>query len=207
MNDSAHKPGDFLPARGAVRGLPLTFEVEGELTAADIVSLAVEGARPVAPPMLQQIRAVHHAAARLCAQGRSDVEVALIVGRTAQRIRDLRLDPAFKHLVSVYAASVEDKAFEDSERLRGMLVDVAETAVIEIRDRVEDPARRSTIPIGELRQIATMGLDRTVAPPKTAVPSSLPPQQITFNIGTKDLRPGDDAKLIEHTSEPSLQEK
>lgn len=197
----SHKPGDFLPARGAVRGLPLILEVERELTAEDIVSLAVEGARPVAPPALQQIRAVHHAAARFCAQGLSDVEVALRVGRTPQRIRDLKLDPAFKNLVSVYAASVEDKAFEDGERLRGKLVDAAEIAIDEITERLESPAQRSRIPVGELRQIATMGLDRTVAPPKTAVPATSVPQNITFNIGTKDLRPGDDTKLIEQEPE------
>lgn len=198
----AFKPGDLLPARGAVRGLPLIFEIERELTAADILSLAVDGAERVAPPALQQIRAVHHEIARYCARGMPDVEVALRVGRTAQRIRDLRLDPAFKNLVSVYEASVADAAFEDGERIRGKLVDVAEVAVDEIANRLEDPARRQQIPVGELRQIAAMGLDRTVAPPKTAVPAVTVPQNITFNIGTKDLRPGDDAKLVEHESAP-----
>ena len=195
------KPGDFLPSRGTVRGLPLILEVERELTASDLLSLAYDGAVRVAPPALQQIRAVHHAAARYCAQGLSNEDVGLRVGRTAQRIGDLRLDPAFKNLVATYAASVEDKALEDGERLRGKLVDAAEAAIDEIAARMENPAQLSRIPVGELRQIATMGLDRTVAPPKTAVPASSVPANITFNIGTKDLRPGDDAKVIEHVSD------
>src|ERR1700735_3230830 len=184
-------PGDFLPRRGKVTGLPLVFEVERELMASDLLLLATDGPpQRTAPPQLQQVRAIHHQAPRLVAQGLSDVEVALRVGRTAQRIGDLRRDdPAFKHLVSVYAAETQDQMYEDGERIRGRLVDVAEAAVIEIQDRIDDPAQRARIPIAELRQVAQLGLDRTVAPPKKTAPGSTVPQQITFNIGNKELKP------------------
>lgn len=204
-------PGDFLPILGRTVALPLTFSVERQLGAEEILALASGEVQPElsAPPPLQRIRAVHHHAARLLAEGKNAVETAAAVGRTPQRIRDLEKDPAFAELVAYYMDQRTEVELEDGARIRSKLVDAAEFAVDEIQDRLEDDKKRKVIPIGELRQIAQLGLDRTVAPPRVAASAQAPPVAISFHIAgpglprTPEPKLGDDAKDI--TPAPSLE--
>jgi hypothetical protein len=123
------------------------------------------------------------------ANGKSVKETAVLVGRTAQRIGDLTRDPAFQELQAYYEAQRTDLDLDRAAAFQDTLVDIAELAAHEIQARLEDPAKLAQIPIGELRQVGAFGADRTIAPPKQAVTVSSPPTQITFNMGTRDLRP------------------
>ena len=165
----------------------------------DLLKLATdenEGRRLAPQPVLKRLRSSHHAAAQYLVAGRTIRETAALVGRTPQSISDLsRNDPAFQELMAYYSDQRTETQISDTQRVQAKLLDIAELATDEISDRLEDPAKLATIPVGELRQIAALGLDRTVAPPKTAVPAQVVPTHITFNMGTRDLRPKDDEIL------------
>lgn len=187
----------MLPSRGRP-GLTLLMSVKRELDAEDILRLAISDDLPrSAAPVLQRLRTSHHTAARYLASGKSIKETALLVDRTPQRIGDLTRDPAFCDLVAYYENQIKDSSIDNSQRIHEKLVEVAELATDEILDRLENDETRAKLPVGELRQIAALGLDRTVAPPKTAQPATIIPAQITFNMGTRDLRPTEE-KIIEH---------
>jgi len=180
----------MLPSRGRP-GQVLLMTVGRELHADDLVRLATDANAPyVAQPMIKKLRAIHHATARHLVAGKSVKEVAALVGYTPQRVSDLKnKDPAFQNLLSYYEMQREEIDVDTTNRMQAKLVDIAELATDEIADRLEDPAKMAQIPVGELRQIAQLGLDRTVAPPKTAQPAATAPTHITFNMGTRDLQP------------------
>jgi len=196
-------PADFLPRRGRP-GATLILEVERELGPEDILRLALNDGRRtrIAPPAIQRATARHHRIAQFVAQGRTSADIALIMGMSAQRIRDLReTDPTFKELVAAYQSSMADLATDSGVRIRAVMEDGLELAVNEIHERLDDPTQLAQIPLGELRATAAFLADRTVAPPRQAQPASVPPTQIPFNIG-KELTPVVDAtpppKVIEH---------
>ncbi len=180
----------MLPKRGRP-GLTLLMSVKRELTALDLIRLSTEGKTHVGPPVLQRLKANHHAAARYVAAGKSAVEVAHLVGLTPQRVRDLaRDDPAFKDLVANYYAQMSsDLTVETQRRVNEKLTILAETAVDVLLERIDDPAKEAAMPTSEVRQMAQLGLDRTVAPPKTATPATIVPTHVTFNMGVRDIRP------------------
>lgn len=188
---------ELIPSRGAFRSIDL--EVVREITPADIIALANAPKVPQVSPL--KLRAIHHNQARLLAQGKAIKEVALLTGRTPQSITDLQKSPAFVDLVSYYSDQINTAALEDAVRIKAKLVDAAEVAVDEIQDRLEDEAKRKSMPIGELRKIAELGLDRTVAPPQ-ATPSNQPPPpvQMTFNIG------GNQPKEVKKLEPPTIEQ-
>lgn len=190
-------PADFLPARGKAKGLPLIFEIVRELTAEDIYSLSIlsNEERTAPAPPLQKITATHHRIARLMAEGRSDVDIAAIVGRTPQHIRNLKVDPSLRDLVHIYENQITAADLEDGARIRHELVEVSELAVLEIRDRLENSPKG--IATSELRQLAQLGLDRTVAPPKSAAPIQQAPVNVTFNIAGRGLTPPEPEEIKE----------
>jgi hypothetical protein len=174
---------------------PIMFGVGRYLTAEDIARFRAlpRGGGSTGPPLLQRLTVNHRRAARLIAQGKSAVEVAALVGRTPQRIRDLASDPTFANAVALYAksqADVDDTGSGDAEEgalARGTLLEIAELSLESIRDDLErDP---KSISLSERRQLATMALDRTVAPPRTPTAPAAQATNITFNIaGPKGLR-------------------
>jgi hypothetical protein len=168
------------------------MSVRRQLTEDDLIDMATDPAPKVAPPIIQKLRASHHTAARLLAQGKPVKEVAILVGRTPQRISDLQKDPAFTNLVTYYHEQVIDTTLDQAQTLQETWIDIAQLATDEIVDRLEDPEQLKVIPVGELRQLATAGSDRTVAPPRQAAPLAAPPMQVTFNMGTSNLRPAED---------------
>jgi hypothetical protein len=191
---------DIIPSRGGAAH-SLILEVEGELTGEDIFQLLSEKPARTAAPILQKTSAVHHRIARHMAAGRDSVEIAIIVGRTAQRINDLKKDPTFQNLVAYYSEQIIDIEVEDGQRIQGKFKDMTEGAQDEILRRLENDDELRKIPISELRQIAQLGADRTDAPPRQAQAQSNAPQNITFNIGARDLTPKDDPQVIEGTAE------
>lgn len=185
-----------LPQRGRP-GAVLFLSVVRHLTPEDFVRLQLDGPKRIAPAIIQRFRTKHHRAAILVAEGRSNVEVARLTGYTPQRISDFNTDPAFCELVAGYRAQIIDGTLNEVQEFQHRLVNVAELAVDELEERLEDDSRRRQMPLSELRQIAQFAADRSVAPPKAAPPGTTPPVSVTFNIGTRDLRPKEEPKELE----------
>lgn len=185
---------DLIPQRGAISE-PLLMEVDRVLTQADANRLGE--APKVTVPILQKLRATHHRQALLLAQGKSVSEVAAIVGCTPQRLTQLQIDPTFIELVGYYQDQHMTQMLTDGARLADKIVDLGEMAVDELRERLEDEDKRKKMPIGEVRKIAEFAMDRTVAPPKSAAPTSTAPAAITINFGTPIKDRPDEALTIE----------
>lgn len=95
--------------------LPPTFV--REMTPADVQHVLTTAAPR---QQLQRIRHTHHLAARLLAEGRSNVEVADIVALSPVRICQLKNDPAFQELVEHYKTQVNAKYVNFHEKLAGL---------------------------------------------------------------------------------------
>lgn len=167
---------------------PMIFSVGRQLTAEDILRAKVFPRSDTSgPPLLQRLTANHRRAARLLACGKSIAEVADAVGRTPDRISKLQSDPAFANAVAEYGKQIEDADLDEGIRMRGMLVEIAELSLESIRGQLETAPE--AISIQERRQLATMALDRTVAPPRTPQPPPAQATAITFNIATPRIQP------------------
>jgi hypothetical protein len=188
----------MLPKRGRP-GVVLMMSLERELTSEDLFRLTTMNDHSLtAPPVIQRLREVHHAAARGIARGDSVREVAIMVNRTPQRISDLLQDPAFKELVAYYKTQIEEDEITDAKRARMDYVDINDLARGEIIKRLEDPTKLNEVPIDELRRLMTDTGDRTHSPPKTATATVSIPTRITFNM-PRDIAPRDETgKIIEH---------
>lgn len=187
----------MLPKRGRPGAVMMMTTVR-ELNPGDIFKLATEGANlpRTAAPILQRLRAVHHDAARHLASGKTIRETAQLCGRTPQRISDLTVDPTFQELMAYYHGQIDERATDDAADFQAVLLSIAKEAAEEIQDRLGDDAKRAQIPFGELRQIMGDALSRTVAPQKVAQGNAVVPTHITFNMGTKDIRPDEDPKEV-----------
>jgi len=174
-----------LPRRGVAATLGIEFV--RELTMQEIDSLADRSPiGPLSAPMVQKLTAAHHRQAQLVARGiYSVVAIARMCGVTPQRIYQLKRDQFFIELVEYYQTQVAEATHEATERVQTKLLVAGEVALDELNDRLDDPAQRAEIPVGELRKIVEMAADRTVAPPKTSIPSNIPPSTITLNFGTE----------------------
>lgn len=170
------------PARGAV-AQPVVMTVLRELTLEDLARLPL--APPSGPAVIKQARAVHHRQAQLVAEGRTNIEVATIIGCTPQRISDLKKDPTFQNLMAYYSTQLVETELETHRRIQGKLTDVLELAVDELQERLEDDAKRTRLSFNELRKAAEFAADRTVAPPKGTTNVGLPPAKIELNFGFK----------------------
>jgi hypothetical protein len=174
--------------------------VERHLTSDDLFRFVAVNDHPLtSPPIVQRLREVHQRAARLVAAGKSDVEVGIEVGRSAQRIGDLKRDPAFADLVEYYRTQIEEIDLSGAALAYRDYADINDLARGEIIQRLEDPTKMKDIPIDELRRLMVDTGDRTHTPIKNATPIANPPVKITFNMGKRDIRPKDDEGLvIEH---------
>lgn len=195
----------MLPARGRP-GLQLLMTIKRELNGADLLRLTQGTHVRVTAPPIQKLRAVHHQIAQLLASGKGPKEISLIVNRGAQRIGDLQRDPQFQNLIAYYQAQKNEIAIDRTNAIQEGYVDVLELSLGEIVDRLEDPVKLAQIPISELRQLAGDAASRTLAPQKTAQPIQNTPTHITFNMGTRDLRPKvpDGSTNLENQPEEAL---
>lgn len=120
----------------------------------DLALLASPGAEVAAARPITRIRAQHHLAARLIAEGRKPVEVAGITGYTPARIVQLRADPAFCELVSHYKGQVDARYLDVHARLALL----GTMATEELQERLEEDAE--SFSNEELRKLAETTLDR-----------------------------------------------
>lgn len=193
--------GDFLPSRGHASSLIMT--IERELTADDLVRLASEdGGAHDYVPAVKRLTSRHQRQAQLVAEGYKIAEVAALTQSTPARITQLQRDPSFANLVAYYADQRMVTQLEAGERIRQKLVIAGEEAVDEIVARVEDPVRRAAMPIDQLRQVAALALDRTVAPPKVSQPLTSIPTNITLNFG-RELKPQEPKDITPSAPQPT----
>lgn len=145
---------DVTLGRKGVLGGPTSLKVSHgrELTLEDLGLLA--STKVGGKQVLKKLRASHHQAARLLAQGCKPGEVSALSGFSPSRISVLQDDPAFAELVEHYT-QVEQSRFADVQE-RMTLLGLA--AGEEIMDRLdEDPALIST---KELVEVVKASLDR-----------------------------------------------
>lgn len=124
-----------------------------ELAEADLAALTVEkGSEPSA---IKRITDRHHALARNLASGMAEGEAALVCGISLSRISILKNDPQFRELLGFYRETVTEVYKDMHEKLAG----VAQTALDEIQDRLEDTPEK--VSMGQLMELAKLGADRT----------------------------------------------
>ena len=157
-----------IPRRGRPGGpAPVVLR---EITEEDGAALLVEKREQPQRQPLERVRTTHHLAARELAQGKSQVEVALITGYSPQRICDLQADPTFRELVAHYKGQVEAKWLNVQERLASLGMALTE----ELQHRLETAPESLTNE--DLRRWAETTLDRAgVGPSKN------------LNVKTADL--------------------
>ena len=173
-----------------------------------ILGEALPKRAPEGAAALKRIRSSHHEAARLVGLGKSNQEISLITGYTPQRIVQLKHDPAFCELVTHYQGQVEDLYIDTHRRLAGFTNDAMEV----LHERLlEAPEKIKT---SDLKDLLTLGLDRTGFGPKSTVNTNIKAVVITnaelerikgeaaaARLGTvRQL----EAQRIEDNREPSL---
>lgn len=190
----------IIPVRGRPAA-PIAFEVVRELGAADIFRLVAAPGPKTGVAPIQKIREIHRRQARLIAEGLKITDVAIRCDTTPARLHQQMEDPSFINLIAYYREQADDVTVETVTRIQERLVDIADAATAEIYDRLDDEGKRAGLPFGELRKAAELGLDRTVAPPKSAGAGVQAPVQITFNIPGRGLR---ETRTLEPEPDPAL---
>jgi len=138
-----------------------------------ILGEALPKRAPEGAAKLKKIRSSHHEAARLVALGKEPSEIALITGYTPVRICQLKNDPAFQELVAHYSGQVEELYVDVHRRLAGFTNDAMEV----LHERLLDaPDKMQT---RDLKDLLTLGLDRTGFGPKSTVNTNIKAVVIT----------------------------
>jgi len=138
-----------------------------------ILGEALPKRQPEGAALLKKIRGSHHEAARLVALGKDNAEISLITGYTPQRVVQLRHDPAFQELIAHYTGQVEELYFDTHKRLAGFTNDAMEV----LHERlIEAPEKIKT---SDLKDLLTLGLDRTGFGPKSTVNTNIKAVVIT----------------------------
>lgn len=104
-------------------------------------------------PSLNNVRTIHHKAARLLAAGCSIVETSVATGISYNRLWILTRDPAFAELKAHY----EEEERERWENVRERSAQLGMLAAEELQERILDQPEK--IPTRELTRIFQTGLD------------------------------------------------
>jgi hypothetical protein len=138
--------GDGSPSQVATSGGDLPPTPQGR-----------HGMEETAPGDLKKLRAKHHSVARLIASGLNQRMVANLSGYTESYLSILLGSPSMAELVMMYQQQLGSRHDILAERLRT----VADEAVGEIEERLDDPTARQSMEVGDLLGIAKLGLDRS----------------------------------------------
>lgn len=155
----------------------LQLEVVRELGDGDLEMPRAQFPAPT-PRGLGAITALHHAKAKLIAQGRSLTAVAAALGCGIAGLKTLLEDPTFQELVSYYKTQVQEVQLATAEKAAIL----ARQGLDLIGDRLERDGDK--MPIKTLAGIVGDLLDRTDLPRKlqsASGPSA--PTVMTFNFG------------------------
>lgn len=142
-------------ARGR-KGKQVSMEVVRELQVSDLDLIQNPPPQGVVTSPLAKLRHSHHMLARLLAQGTRPGECSMMTGYSLSRISILQNDPAFRELISYYAANVEAKYLDVHERLASLGL----SSLDELQERLDqDP---DSFKNKELMDLAELALDRSV---------------------------------------------
>lgn len=176
--------------------MPINLEVLRELTPEDLTAKKVPAT--VVRRDLDQVRAIHHAQARMLAQGLKVGMVAASLGTSRATLESLLQDPTFQDLVSYYRDQLDVVyiSMHDKAAL------VARMALGELQERLEvTPSKFSD---NQLRELAIAMMDRTELPPKASANQATTAPVITFNFGGIAERKSEAPQVtIEATAEPT----
>lgn len=144
----------------------LSAVVLRELALEDLISLGTTEAAIKAPP-IKELRAQHHAIAKLLANGNKTGEVSAILGIGASRISVLQADPAFQDLLSYYEDLSREEYVRHSADMAAMLHSLGADSIGILHERlVEKP---ETFSVKELKEIVSMAADRSGFGPTSTV--------------------------------------
>lgn len=127
----------------------LTFEIARPLNEADW-----EADRRPAGAVLKQLRASHHAVARMLAQGVPPMEISAICGYDPSRISVLQNDPSFRELVRFYELRKDELLTDVNGRIQVLTLEAMEV----LSDRIT--SEPETVSTRDLREVIDSGLDR-----------------------------------------------
>lgn len=166
-----------------------------ELSPADIAS-----AQRAPQSRVQTLRDSHHRLARLLASGLKQVEVAEISGYSANRIAQLRQDPAFMELVEHYRKMVNEGFVEAADEYYRTVSANRAIAARLINDKLSDEETAAEIPIRTLLAVHSDAADRTGYPKRTLA--------VNVNLDfaarlEKAVKRSKEVKTIEAKAEPA----
>lgn len=143
---------------------PLTCEYFRDLTEADLVRLDEPRSQSLGQVVerLNSLSHRHHLAARMVADGMGTSEIAYACNYSPSYISGLKSDPAFREVVSSYASKKEAVYLDVHQRLGSL----AMTAVDVMQERLAQPESAAKVSFADLRSVAEMALDRSLAPKK-----------------------------------------
>lgn len=157
---------------GTALRAPLRIEVVRPLTEEDLVA----SPRPAPPPSLRDTKNSHHTLAKLCAEGRGDIECSRMTGYSVGYVNRLRNDPTFRELVLHYTEVVNLAATDFLGAMRETGMDMLD----ELRRRVEgDPSSFSHRELMEAMKLLLVEPMKSEAGRAAALTAS-PPIAISF---------------------------
>lgn len=144
---------------------PISFQVERDLTAEDLLELGTLEA-PKAPP-IKELRDNHHAIAKMLATGSKPGEVSRVLGIGGGRISILQADPAFAELLAYYRdLSKEEYARHEADMAR-QLHSLGVDSIATLHERLLEEPDRFTAK--DLASIITLTADRSGHGPTATV--------------------------------------
>jgi uncharacterized protein GlcG (DUF336 family) len=146
-----------IDGRGKGLGSMMDFEIIRELTTDDEPALS-RSASPAKPSTALTLRTQHHRMARLVAEGRKLVDIALISGYSMGYVGQLCDRPEFQALVGHYAGLDEITRVDAIERLTALGLEATEIMQGRLAEKPDDFSNR------ELTEI----IDLAVVRPHTA---------------------------------------
>lgn len=163
---------------------PLSFEVERDITEADLAMLSTLPADASTPPPIKSLTDRHHMLARLLAGGMTEGQAAVACGYDPSRVSILKNSPAFEELLSFYRGKEDEHFVSVLDHMAGLSLD----AVMELRNRVEESPEDFSNK--DLLAIISDMADRTGAPKKKEVSKT-----IDINMGDRLNAAKERAKL------------
>lgn len=176
-----------LPPELAGTALPVDVGLASLLSQADLNTLALRRPETGERAPLRSIRQSHHMLARLLADDVAVVDISAVLGYSPSHIRILQDDPSVQELVAHYRARSEMERAD----LHTQVQAVAQAALIELRDRLDDPEKVKEISESVLIKLMESGLDRTGHGPTSKI----------------DVRVTDVAKIVESLRDDMLREQ
>ena len=143
----------------------VSFEVVRELTTADIARLSKP--RGIKPTRLQRLTDMHHAIARMVAQGQANYAICLATGYSQSRISILKGDPAFQELVAHYRENVSEERSDSYTTIQTKMA----AFNMDLLESLHEDLLDGAMGIREKQDQLKIGLDRTGHGPQSKTAS------------------------------------